>query len=89
MDKSVYLGNANLVLGSDTYGNYLWGMLWSTPASLLEGITPAWEGMCAVFNGDMTEAEFQQKMEEKKAADEAAAAAAAAEETPAEETKAE
>ena len=88
MDKSVYLGDANTVLGTNDYGNYLWGMLWSTPASLLEGVTPAWEGMCAVFNGDKTKEEFDKEMAEKKAADEAAAAAAA-EETPAEETKAE
>jgi len=68
-------------------------MRWSTPAALLEAITPAWEGLCAVFNGDLTEEEFNKQMEEKKAADEAKAAeeaaTAAAEETPAEEPKAE
>ena len=90
-NKSSYLGTDNLVLGSDTYGNYLWGMRWSTPAALFEGIKPAWEGLCAVFNGDMTEEEFNKQMEEKKAADEAKAAeeAAAAAEAPAEEPKAE
>ena len=66
-------------------------MRWSTPAALFEGIKPAWEGLCAVFNGDMTEEEFNKQMEEKKAADEAKAAeeAAAAAEAPAEEPKAE
>jgi len=92
-DKSLYLGDNGLVLGSNTYGNYMWGMRWSTPAALLEAITPAWEGLCAVFNGDLTEEEFNKQMEEKKAADEAKAAeeaaTAAAEETPAEEPKAE
>ena len=80
-DKSLYLGDNNTVLGSMTYGNYLWGMRWSTPAALYEGIKPAWDGLCAVFNGDMTQDEFDKMLEEKKAAEEAAAV----EETPVEE----
>ncbi len=87
-DKSLYLGDNNTILGSNVYGNYLWGMQWSTPASLLEAITPAWQGLCAVFNHDMTQDEFNKMMEEKKAA-EAAAAEAAAAEAPAEEAPAE
>lgn len=85
-DKSLYLGDNNLILGSTTYGNYLWGMRWSTPAALYEGISSAWEGLCAVFNGDMSREDFDKMMEEKKAAEEAAAAAAeeTAEEAPAE-----
>ena len=87
-DKSLYLGNNNYVLGSDTFGNYMWGMRWSSPSSLFDAIKPAWEGLVAVFNGDMTEDEFNKMMEEKKAAEEAAAAeAAAAAETEATEEK--
>ena len=81
-DKSLYLGDNNLILGSSTYGNYLWGMRWSTPQALYDAISPAWEGLCAVFNGDMTQDEFNKMLEEKAA--EEAAAEATAEETPAE-----
>ena len=78
-DKSLYLGDNNTILGSQVYGNYLWGMLGDTPAKLLEGITPTWEALCAVFNGDMTQADFDKMMEEK-AAEEAAATEEATEE---------
>lgn len=84
-DKSLYLGDNNTILGSNTYGNYMWGMRWSTPSALLEAIKPAWDGLCAVFNGDMTQDDFNKMLEEKAAA-EAAAAEAAAAEAAAEET---
>ena len=83
-DKSLYLGDNDTILGSNTYGNYIWNMRWASPASLLEAISPAWEGLCAVFNGDMTEEEFNKMLEEKKAAEEAAAQEAQPEEAPAE-----
>ncbi len=84
-DKSLYLGDNNKILGSNTYGNYLWGMTWNTPTALLEGIKPTWDALCAVFNGDMTQDDFNKMLEEKAAA-EAAAAEAAAAEAAAEET---
>ncbi|MCR4876472.1 MAG: hypothetical protein K5922_04825, partial [Clostridiales bacterium] len=83
-DRSLYLGDNNTILGSSTYGNYLWGMIWSTPTALTEAIKPAWDGLCAVFNGDMTEEDFQKMLEEKAAAEAAAAEEAPAEEAPAE-----
>jgi len=78
-DLSLLLGDNNKILGSSTYGNYLWGMTWNDPQALYESIKPTWDALCAVFNGDMTQDDFD-KMLEEKAAEEAAAA---------EETKAE
>ena len=82
-DKSLYLGDNNTILGSSTYGNYMWGMRWSTPSALLEAIKPAWDGRCAVFNGDMSQDDFNRMLEEK------AAAKATEEEAPVEEAPAE
>ena len=77
-DKSLYLGDNNKILGSNTYGNYLWGMLGDTPTALYEGIKPSWDALCAVFNGDMSQDELNKFLEDK-AAEEAAAAETKAE----------
>lgn len=49
-DKSQYLGDNNKVLGSNTYGNYFWGMLGDTPQALFEAIQPAWQSLVDEFN---------------------------------------
>lgn len=46
MNKSLYLGDTNGVLGQD----FLWNLFGSDPAAIIEAKTPAWEGALATFN---------------------------------------
>ena len=86
-NKTYLLGSTNDVLGS----TLLWGPIGSmSPAEAVESATPVWTDMLAVFNGDMTQEEYDAKKaaeEAAKAAEEAAAAEEATEETVEEATE--
>lgn len=48
MNKNLYLGSTNDVLGQD----FLWNLFGSDPATIIEAKTPAWDGLLATFNAD-------------------------------------
>ena len=76
-NKTYLLGDENTVLGS----TLMWNLGSGTPAEIVEAAREVWQFRCDVFNGDKTDADFEEYQEQKqKEAEEAAAAAAAAEE---------
>lgn len=48
--KHLYLGDDNSVLGTSDHGNYIWGVLYDSPQTLLEGVLPFWNSLLDAFN---------------------------------------